>query len=90
MAEFKRVVKLMETLEDNIMEFTLGGWVANSIAFNGLKKSHNIHLQWRATFFENKESRDIFLELSKEQYADQEFFAGTLEGVPIIQTRQRK
>ena len=71
-------------------EFSIGQWVAQSMDFNGIRRFINFHVDWRATFFKDVESRDVFLDASKQTYPDQEFFAGTLEGQPIIQTRPKR
>jgi hypothetical protein len=65
--------------------FTFGGWIAQSVELGGLKKSLQFHTNCRAAIFKTLEDRDTFYDLSVEQYPNERFFVGTIDGEPCIQ-----
>ena len=68
----------------NDSTFTLGGWVALSVSLGAKRESLQRHTSYRAVFFDSPTDRDTFLDLCLEQFPNQTFFRGTIEGVHAI------
>lgn len=68
--------------------FSLGGWIAMSVSLGGIKQSLTYHLNYRACFFKNTEDRDAFYSLSIEEFPNEIFFVGTIDGIPSIQHKR--
>ena len=75
-----------------MIEFPFRNWIRSSIELGGETRRNDWHINYRAAAFKSESDRNIFLELSREQYPNEEFIPGSLSeySLFIIQHKERQ